>query len=173
MKRIIEIEEREFDLIEETTFVEDTDVMFRQTAEDREKTLMMFRIIDAIKQSKPYDDSGDLISREALKKAIKDNGYSHYFEIFDIIDNAQAIKHSLLPLSGEADNAYMRGYEVGKAEGILKANTRPKGEWVMFKDVQSVIKPILKRFYSAEDSDIEYIMQEIEQKAYLIGGEEG
>lgn len=34
---------------------------------------------------------GDLISREALKKAIKDNGYSHYFEIFEIIDNAQAI----------------------------------------------------------------------------------
>ena len=31
--------------------------------------------------------NGDLISREALKNAIKDNGYSHYFEIFDIIDN--------------------------------------------------------------------------------------
>lgn len=129
MKRIIEIEKREFDLIEETTFVEDTDVMFRQTAEDREKTLMMFRIIDAIKSSTPYNPSGDCISREALKKAIKDSGYSHYFEIFDIIDNAQAIEHSLLPLSGEADNAYMRGYEVGKAEGILKANARPKGEW--------------------------------------------
>jgi hypothetical protein len=32
--------------------------------------------------------NNDLISREALKAAMKDNGYSHYFEIFSIIDNA-------------------------------------------------------------------------------------
>ena len=165
MKRIIEIEEREFDLIEKTTFVEDTDVMFRQTAEDREKTLMMFRIIDAIKQSKPYDDSGDLISREALKKAIKDNGYSHYFEIFEIIDNAQTVDingNEYFPFR----TAFFYGVEAGRATAISQ------GEWVMFKDVQSVIKPILKRFYNAEDSDIEYIIQEIEQKAYLKGSEE-
>lgn len=35
--------------------------------------------------------NNDLISREALKKAIKDNGYSHYFEIFDLIDNAPSV----------------------------------------------------------------------------------
>lgn len=51
-------------------------------------------------------------------------------EVIMTIDNAPTVKHSLLPLSGEADNAYMRGYEVGKAEGIMKASTRPKGEWI-------------------------------------------
>lgn len=63
--------------------------------------------------------------------------------------------------------AYFNGVKDGRATAL------PQGEWVMFKDVQSVIKPILKRFYGAADSDIEYIMQEIEQKAYLKGGEEG
>ena len=33
-----------------------------------------------------------LIGAEALKKAIKDNGYSHYFEILDIIDNAPTVE---------------------------------------------------------------------------------
>ena len=36
--------------------------------------------------------NNDLISREALKKAITDNGYSHYFEIFEIIDNAPTVE---------------------------------------------------------------------------------
>ena len=36
--------------------------------------------------------NNDLISREALKKAISENGYSHYYEIFAIIDNAPTVK---------------------------------------------------------------------------------
>lgn len=44
----------------------------------------------------------------------------------------------------------------------------PVGEWVKMKDVQDVMAPILKRFYGATDGDIEYIIQEIEQKAWLI-----
>lgn len=40
-------------------------------------------------------------------------------------------KHSLLPLAGDCDEAYMRGYEIGKAESILKSHTRPKGEWII------------------------------------------
>lgn len=55
--------------------------------------------------------------------------------------------------------------DFGKA--IKTLCNRPKGEWIMFEDVQNVIKPILKRFYGASESDIEYIIQEIEQKAYL------
>lgn len=44
----------------------------------------------------------------------------------------------------------------------------PVGEWVKMEDVQKVIPPILKRFYNATDGDIEYVIQEIEQKAWLI-----
>lgn len=43
-------------------------------------------------------------------------------------------KHSLLPLAGDCDEAYMRGYEIGKAEGILKAHARQKGEWIKVKE---------------------------------------
>ena len=85
----------------------------------------MTRLIDA-------DDLKGVIEtyRPALiynnKTDIK-NKMVDYF--LDEIDNAQGVEFSLLPLSGEADSAYMRGYEVGKAEGLLKANARPKGEW--------------------------------------------
>ena len=54
--------------------------------------------------------------------------------LLDEIDNAPTVEHSLLPLASDLDSAYMRGYEVGKAEGILKANTRPQGEWIAVKD---------------------------------------
>lgn len=85
--------------------------------------------------------TNDLISREALKEVIKANHYllsaknnSTDYGMFttgimQAIDNAPTVEHSLLPLASDIDSAYMRGYEVGKAEGILKANTRPQGEW--------------------------------------------
>lgn len=60
--------------------------------------------------------NNDLISREALKKAIKDNGYSHYFEIFDIIDNAPTVERVI--------NMYPKGE-------VIVQNTRPQGEWIV------------------------------------------
>ena len=69
------------------------------------------KLTELIEQSKPYDDSGDLISREALKEAIKDNGYSHYFEIFDIIDNAPTVHPLIKPIAE------------------IKVEARPQGEW--------------------------------------------
>lgn len=44
----------------------------------------------------------------------------------------------------------------------------PQGEWVRMEDVAAVIRPILEEFYGTADADVEYIIQEIEQKAYLI-----
>lgn len=66
---------------------------------------------------------GDLISREALKKAIKDNGYSHYFEIFDIIDNAPTVETFT---KDDMSGAYNEGYACGSRE-----NKRPQGEWII------------------------------------------
>lgn len=54
-------------------------------------------------------------------------------QALSLASKALAVEHSLLPLSGEADNAYMRGYEVGKAEGILKAETRPQGNQIAWE----------------------------------------
>lgn len=118
----------------------------------------------AIRNGTPYNPSEDLISREALKNCaipcqIHNGALTDLCVPLYQIDNAPAV-----PLPSE-QTAWEQGYEAGLAQGT-------KGEWIMFKDVQSVIKPILKRFYGASDSDIEYIIQEIEQKAYLEGGTE-
>ena len=59
MKRIIDIEESDFTFMRKTTFVEDTNIMLHQTADDRAKTLMMFRLVDAIKESTPYNPTGE------------------------------------------------------------------------------------------------------------------
>lgn len=81
--------------------------------------------------------TGDLISRSALKERIRKKAadVKSKLDIFTIeevlvtIGNVPPVKPDILPLSSEADNAYMRGYEVGKVEGILRANNRPQGEW--------------------------------------------
>lgn len=86
---------------------------------------------------------GDSISREALKKKLEEMANNEWNiqvgsskgleDAIDVVDSAPTVempKHSLLPLAGDCDEAYMRGYKHGKAEGILKAHTRPKGEWI-------------------------------------------
>lgn len=84
--------------------------------------------------------NNDLISRKELKKTIQsdmdkveqltdsDKRWIKYFN--DIIDNALTVKFSLMPADESKEEAYMRGYEKGKIAGILKANTRPQGEWI-------------------------------------------
>ena len=67
------------------------------------------------------NENNDLISRDALKKAIKDNGYSHYFEIFNIIDNAPTVEAFT---KDDMTGAYNEGYACGSRE-----NERPQGEW--------------------------------------------
>lgn len=52
--------------------------------------------------------NNDLISRSELKEAIKDSGYSHYFEIFDIIDNAPTVAVNCKNCDG-----YEAGYSAG------------------------------------------------------------
>lgn len=97
--------------------------------------------------------NNDLISREALKKAIETydkfaylpNGklcpcrdlvelemyvpYIHFDDVIKAIDNAPTVKFSLMPADESKDEAYMRGYEKGKVEGILRNNAIPQGEW--------------------------------------------
>lgn len=88
----------------------------------------------------PYNPSEDLISREALKEELNSRPFPQDYSttlllgVFnELIDNAQAVqpKYSLLPLEcTDMEDAFNRGYRAGKIEGILKANTNPKGEWL-------------------------------------------
>lgn len=75
---------------------------------------------------------GDLISREALKKAIEEveDNYDGYepndlgkfiSKVDELIDNAPTVEY---PFYAEA---YQTGYEEGK-------NDRPQGEWIIVKD---------------------------------------
>ena len=100
------------------------------------------------------ENKGDLISREALKKTFallmwKEHNPFDVIKVCDIvnqtldfIDNAPTVKFSLLPADESKDEAYMRGYKIGKAEGILKANTRLQSNladevWKLYKKHQS------------------------------------
>ncbi len=77
--------------------------------------------------------NNDLISREALKEKLKERYYNGGLDIvtaIELIDNAPTVKFSLLPADESKDEAYMRGYNHGFTEGILKARTRRKGEWL-------------------------------------------
>ena len=65
-----------------------------------------------------------LIDAEALKKAINDNGcrHSHYFDIFDVIDNAPTV-------CGNNPKWCESCISKGKC-----ASTRTQGEWIIVKD---------------------------------------
>lgn len=60
-----------------------------------------------------------LIDADELKKAITDNGYSHYFEIFDIIDNAPTADD----WQKYSDELWKNAYERGKQDA------RTTGHW--------------------------------------------
>ena len=53
MQIVIKIQEDDFEKIKNTSFVENTEIMFHQSSEDRKLTMMLFRIMDAIKDGTP------------------------------------------------------------------------------------------------------------------------
>lgn len=113
MKRIIEIEEKDYDQICEVV-------------NETESTLGITPFAGSIiAQSKPYDDSGDLISREALRNIMKCNLRSWgaqgvlIDEVMETIDNAQTVEPICPCLS---DN------EV-KQPCLNSPCARPQGEW--------------------------------------------
>lgn len=53
MQIVIDITEKDYEKIRKTSFVENTEIMFKQSSEDRKGTMMLFRVIDAIKNGTP------------------------------------------------------------------------------------------------------------------------
>ena len=58
MQIVIKIQEGDFEKIKNTSFVEDAETMFYQSPEDRKDTMMLFRILDAIKDCTPLQEDG-------------------------------------------------------------------------------------------------------------------
>ena len=53
MQIVIELDKEDYEKIKKTSFVENTEIMLNQSSEDRKGTMMLFRIIDAIKDGTP------------------------------------------------------------------------------------------------------------------------
>ena len=97
-------------------------------------------IANAIRDSKPYDDSGDLISRSALREEIvklcehinANNGITVPTLAFTrIINNAQAVE--VFTLEDMQNN-----YDLGAASEAAR-HDRPNDEWMSLDSVKRVI----------------------------------
>lgn len=108
------------------------------------------QILKAVKDSKPVSIDDNLVSRKYLEDAF-DNLCCHNCKICRnfrnedsfykcaLIDNAPPVKFSLMPADETKEDAYKRGYEKGKVEGMLKAYARPQGEWIIIDDTEKFI----------------------------------
>ena len=56
MKLIIDIPKEDIELIHKTSFVEDERTIFKQSPSDRQGTMMLFRLMDSVKNGIPLDD---------------------------------------------------------------------------------------------------------------------
>ena len=69
MKIVIEIPEEIYDFVQNTSFVEDENTLFKQTNAERQKTLYLFDILDAIRNGTPLPEHhGRLIDADAFQK---------------------------------------------------------------------------------------------------------
>ena len=67
--------------------------------------------------------NNDLISREALKNALKEYKYCGFYDkVIEIIDNAPTVD-----IKDEIAGAYNEGYMCGSREA---EKARPQGEWI-------------------------------------------
>lgn len=86
-----------------------------------------------VADSKPYNTTGDTISREALIREIgrTDEWYKGR-SICDIIDNAQAVEID----EQTYKDAYDQGYADGWKERYGEPDGRPKGKWIITREEQ-------------------------------------
>ena len=67
MKIVIDIDEEIYNFVQNTSFVEDESTLFKQTNAERQKTLFLFDIIDAIRNGEPLPEHhGRLIDVDEL-----------------------------------------------------------------------------------------------------------
>ena len=105
MQIVIDIDKEDYEKIKKTSFVENTEIMFNQSLEDRKNTMMLFRVIDAIKNGTPLPKGhGRLIDAdkiaegfEWLEKVTNESSiveraqHCKLMECIRIIDNAPTI----------------------------------------------------------------------------------
>jgi hypothetical protein len=69
MQIVIDISEEVYQFLQKTSFTEDENTIFKQTNEDRKKTLFLFDILDAIRNGTPLPKGhGRLIDADAFER---------------------------------------------------------------------------------------------------------
>ena len=82
------------------------------------------RSLPVFYQKGPENMNNDLISREALKKALKKYKYCGFYDkVIEIIDNAPTVEDFT---ENDKALAYCEGYVRGSHEAYI----RPQGEWI-------------------------------------------
>lgn len=104
---------------------------FEQPLTDEERTTLL----QAVGNGKPYDDSGDLISRSALKdkcnELMKFNPTTD--RILNLIDNAPTVEYT-----------FEEAFQKTVCENKLYCPARPKGEWVETSDFDEFYGKVYK-----------------------------
>lgn len=102
MKTVIDIPEETYDFVQNTSFVEDENTLFKQSNADRQKTLFLFDIIDAIRNGKPLPEHhGDLISKEQAIELVEFYQLNpQHFDFVNLIDEIKDEK----PIIEESDS---------------------------------------------------------------------
>jgi hypothetical protein len=104
MQIVIDIPEEIYDFVQNTSFVEDESTLFKQTNTERQKTLILFDIIDAIRNGIPLPEHhgrlGDLDALEEyfrnVRKELKASDYKNGIEFFvrdEMLLNVQQFIH--------------------------------------------------------------------------------
>ena len=72
MEIVIKIPEEIYDFVQNTSFVEDENTLFKQSNAERQKTLFLFDIIDAIRNGTPLPDHhGRIIDESKINNVYK------------------------------------------------------------------------------------------------------
>ena len=93
VKLIIEIPKKDIELICKTSFVEDERTMFKQSPSDRQGTMMLFRLMDSVKDGIPLDDVKAEFKSSYPTNYMGEpelNGTACHFslnKVFEILDN--------------------------------------------------------------------------------------
>jgi hypothetical protein len=104
MQIVIDIPKDDFEKIKNISFVENTETMLHQSSEDRKGTMMLFRVMDAIKEGTPLPKGhgrlGDLDALEEyfrnVRKELKASDYKNGIEFFvrdEMLLNVQQFIH--------------------------------------------------------------------------------
>ncbi len=89
VKLVIEIPKEDIELICKTSFVEDERTMFKQSPSDRQGTMMLFRLMDSVKDGIPLDDVKLKIEQDMSWEMFDEYGNETrlHKELMEILDN--------------------------------------------------------------------------------------